>query len=176
VLFDANLPLVLFPFLTWLTFIGMLGSMFIIVPTTEPDSGIAVVTNLACTTLVPQRSVLQRVVFAYYALPFVPNMVCTVFIVCKLLWHRRLLKSHTHQHSSSYSLLMSCIAESGAMYSATGILHCAFAWSYTDLQSITGAIYLASAVSTNQSTRTWFLDTPTSIFAKHILFSGWPLV
>jgi hypothetical protein len=95
--------------------------------------------------MVPQFSVFVRVVYAYWALPFVPNFVCTIFILGRLLWDRRLLR--LHDSNGSYSLFATCIAESGALYSATGILHCIFAWRGDERQIISGAVYLASAVS-----------------------------
>jgi hypothetical protein len=136
------------PLATWIALVGQFPSFFSLHVELTSGVGISIVVDLACTPAVPTFSIYVRVAQAYYILPFVPNLICTVLIIGKLVWHQRLLrKCGIHANHGSYWLLTTSIAEAGLVYSMVGIVHCVLWWRHVEAYNITEALYIASAVS-----------------------------
>jgi hypothetical protein len=114
-------------------------------------AGVAITIDLPCALSdmpVARVAVYERIAQAYYVLPFIPNLLCTALIIGKFAAHTRVLRNaNLRNANNSYWLLTSCIAESGIVYSAAGIVHCVLWWRQAELYVVTQAIYLASAVS-----------------------------
>jgi hypothetical protein len=138
------------PITTWLGLIGERCTPCTCACHSNQRAGTSIIVDLACTPAVPSFLIYARIVKAYYILPFVPNLVCTVLIIGKLVWHQRFLRHCNIKTSDrSYWLLTTCIAESGLVYSTFGFIHCVLWWQQAKLNIITQALYLASAVRTN---------------------------
>jgi hypothetical protein len=90
---------------------------------------------------------MQRITLLYYALPFIPNLLCTLLIVGKLLWHRRALRAtQANIIGGEYSFIASCLAESGAVYTTAGIVNFILVSKGDRAQMVSSAVFGASAV------------------------------
>jgi hypothetical protein len=116
---------------------------------THHGVGIAIIDDLECAGIVLRHAAKHRITLLYCALPFIPNLLCTLLIVTKLLWYRHDVQTRQAREvdGGEYGFLASCLAESGAAYTTAGIINFVFALKGHNGQTISSAIFGASAVS-----------------------------